>query len=402
MQESKENGLEIKHLCPEIQEYINHISEMYQAPRDMVTLAVYVATAVAAGSRITTNDGIFTNKLYLWAIVVGISGAGKSKYANKIFEPILRKNEKLVADHNRAKKEWSGKGEKPQGKNFHVSVITLEAILEKIALLPDGLFLFRNELSGWVGSFGKYNKDESEYATWIEIWDGDTIPANTKTCEEKFINAKDPVLSIFGGVQPHIMKRFARPETIGTGFLGRILKVYPPLFYPASPPSGEFNPKLLGWWDAFIESIYSTTAQLHFSNEAKAVYNDYCYGYVREKVLEIGENTIDPYEISMLEFYGKIKIYAEKWAGIAMLLSGKSGWIDEEIMRDTIADMKVFEEYTKKTYNFIFGSPMKDVKTKGDIIRKLDAEFGVKNQSALAESLGLDRSMISKYLKCQK
>ena len=71
-------------------------------------------------------------------------------------------------------------------------------------------------------------------------------------------------------------------------------------------------------------------------------------------------------------------------------------------MRDTIADMKVFEEYTKKTYNFIFGSPLKDVKTKGDIIRKLDAEFGVKNQSALAESLGLDRSMISKYLKCQK
>lgn len=395
-----EKGLEIAHLRPEIQGYINNISEMYQVPRDMVTLAVYVATAVSAGARITTNDGIYVNKLSLWSIVVGISGAGKTEFASKVFQPILKRNAKLVQEYEDAMKDWNGKGKEPEAKDFRLHSITLEALVEKINLNPDGLLLYRGELSGWVGGFGKYSKDDAEYASWIEVWDGKTFPCHTKTGNKKVINAKDPVLSVIGGVQPHIMKRFAKADILGSGFLGRLLMVYPPLCYPESAPQGEFDSELLDWWEEFLNVNYNTTAQLLFTNDAMDIYHDYCYHYVREKVMEIGEESTDPYNVCMLEFYGKIKVYAEKWAGLAMLLSGRSGFIDADIMSYTISDMKVFEAYAKKIYKFIFGQPLlaTETDTKGDIIRKLNAEFGIENQAMLAASLGIGRTVISHYL----
>lgn len=392
----------IGHLTPAIQGYIRTISKQYQVSPDMVTLGVYVATAVSAGSRVTTFDGTYTNRLSLWAIVLGISGAGKSEFLNKVLEPILQKNEPLVKEYEAAMASWNGKGKEPEAHDFRVHSITLEALVEKINLNPDGLLLYRPELSGWVGGFGKYNRDESEYASWIEIWDGKTFPIHTKTGNKKLINAKNPVLSVVGGVQPHIMKKFAKADILGSGFLGRLLMVYPPLCYPKSAPVGHFDDDAMQCWHKFINNNYNLSAQFMFSDKAMAIYNDFCYNYVRERVMEIGENSTDSYNVCMLEFYGKIKVYAEKWAGISMLLAGKSGFIDEEIMTNTIEAMKVFEYYAKKVYSFIFGAPLQETASKGEIIRKLQEEFGIENQAMLAASLGIGRSMISMYLKGQK
>lgn len=392
----------ISHLSPEIQAYIRNISEMFQVPCDMVTLAVYVATAVSAGSRVTTYDGIYKNKLSLWSIVVGISGAGKTEFAKKVLQPILARNEKLVKEYEDAMRDWNGKGKEPESRDFRLHSITLEALVEKINQNPDGLLLYRGELSGWVGSFGKYNRDDAEYASWIEVWDGNTFPVHTKTGSKKFINAKEPVLSVFGGVQPHIMKKFAKADFLGSGFLGRLLMVYPPLCYPEAAPEGDFDEQLLNYWAQFIDNNYRLSTQLIFSSEALAIYNDFCYNYVRDLVMQIGEESTDPYNVCMLEFYGKIKVYAEKWAGLSMLLAGKTGWIDAEVMSKTIEAMKVFEFYAKKVYSFIFGKPIDGSATKGEIIRKLHAEFGIENRAMLAASLGIGRSIISEYLNGKK
>ena len=395
-------GFPITHLLPEIQAYIKNISEVYQVDKDMVTLAVYVATAVSCGRRVTTFDGIYVNKLTLWAIVLGISGAGKSEFLNRVLMPILMRNQQLVKEYEKALEEWNGKGKEPIAKDFRIHTITLEALVEKINQNPDGLFLYRPELSGWVSGFGKYNRDESEYASWIEIWDGKTFPIHTKTGNKKLINAQDPVLSVIGGVQPHIMKKFAKADFLGSGFLGRLLMVYPQLCYPAMPPEHMVDKGLEDYWAQFIENNYHRTEQFVFADEAMDKYHDFCYKYVREKVLEIGEDTTEPYCVCMLEFFGKIKVYAEKWAGITMLLAGKSGFIDGEVMAKSIEAMKVFEVYAEKVYRFIFGTPMDATSSKGEIIRRLQEVFGIKNQSMLASALGIGRSIISQYLHGKK
>lgn len=397
-----EKTIPINHLRPEIQAYIRNISEMFQVPYDMVTLAVYVATAVSAGSRVTTFDGIYTNKLSLWSIVVGISGAGKTEFAKKVLQPILARNDKLVKEYEETVRDWNGKGKEPESRDFRLHSITLEALVEKINQNPDGLLLYRGELSGWVGSFGKYNRDDAEYASWIEVWDGNTFPVHTKTGNKKFINAKEPVLSVLGGVQPHIMKKFAKADFLGSGFLGRLLMVYPPLCYPDTAPKSDFDTQLLEYWEQFITNNYKLSTQLIFSSEALEIYNEYCYDYVRNLVMNIGEESTDPYNVCMLEFYGKIKVYAEKWAGLSMLLAGKTGWIDAVVMSKTIEAMKVFEFYAKKVYGFIFGKPLTDSASKGEIIRKLQSEFGIENQAMLAASLGIGRSIISQYLNGKK
>lgn len=394
--------LPIEHLTGEIQRYINNISEMYQVPRDMVTLAVFVATAVSSGKRITTNDGVYVNRLSLWGTTIGISGAGKSQYLNKVMEPISQRNESLVNETEKEKREWKGKGKEPESKNFKIHTITIEALCKKLSIQPDGVLLCRGEISGWVGSFGKYNKDDSEYATWIEIWDGQTFTVETKNGEEKFINVKEPTLSVIGGVQPPILKRFAKADLLGSGFLGRLLMVWPPLCYPSSAPTGNFDEKLLDFWKQFLDNNYKHSEQFSFSEDAIAIYEDFCYSYVREKVLAIGEESADPYNMCMLEFYGKIKIYAEKWAGLTMLLSGKSGFIDGVAMEKTIETMKAFEFYAMKAYRYIFGAPMDATSSKGEIIRKLHSEFGIENQALLASALGIGRSIISQYLSGRK
>lgn len=395
-------GFPINYLLPEVQAYINNVSEIYQVYPDMVTLAAYVATAVSAGSRVTTYDDIYTNKLNLWSIVLGISGAGKSEFLNKVLEPILKRNQPLVEEYEKALEGWNGKGKEPVPRDFRIHSITMEALIEKINACPDGLLLYRPELSGWVGGFGKYNRDDSEYATWIEIWDGKTFPFHTKTGVKKLINAKNPLLSVIGGVQPAIMKKFAKTEILGSGFLGRLLMVWPPLCYPSSAPEHHLDESLAGFWNKFLLNNFSRSEQLLFTSEAMRIYQDYCYKYVRDRVLEIGESAIDPYSVCMLEFYGKIKVYAEKWAGLSMLLAGKSGWIDGEVMEKTIDAMKAFEFYAQKVYGFIFGRTLHDSASKGEIIRKLQLEFGIENQALLAASLGIGRSMISMYLSGKK
>ena len=388
------------HLTCEIQDYIKNISEVYQVDPDMVTLAVYTATAVSAGKRVTTFDGTYLNRLSLWGIIVGISGSGKTEFANKVLQPILRKNAKLVQEYENEIREWDGKGKEPVPMDFRLHSVTLEALVEKINQNPDGLLLYRGELSGWVSSFGKYNRDDAEYASWIEVWDGHTFPIHTKTGNKKLINAKDPVLSVIGGVQPHIMKKFAKADFLGSGFLGRLLMVYPPLCYPESAPAAGFDEGLLEYWDKFIESNYNLSCQLTFTLQAKTIYDDFCYKYVRERVYAIGEESTDPYHVCMLEFYGKIKVYAEKWAGISMLLAGRIGLIDAEIMTNTIEAMKVFELYAMKVYSFIFSHS--SASTKGEQIRKIDQLFGIKNRAQFADSIGLSRSMVSDYLNEKK
>lgn len=388
------------HLTCEIQNYIKNISEVYQVDPDMVTLAVYTAAAVSAGKRVTTFDGTYINKLFLWGIIVGISGSGKTEFANKVFQPILKKNAKLVEKYENEIREWDGKGKEPVPMDFRLHSVTLEALVEKINQNPDGLLLYRGELSGWVSSFGKYNRDDAEYASWIEIWDGHTFPIHTKTGNKKLINAKDPVLSVIGGVQPHIMKKFAKADFLGSGFLGRLLMVYPPLCYPESAPTVVFDEALLDYWDKFIESNYELSCQLKFTPEAKVIYDDFCYNYVRERIYAIGEKSTDPYNVCMLECYGKIKIYAEKWAGLSMLLSGKIGYIDAEVMSKSIEAMKTFEYYAQKTYSFIFSHSL--TSSNGDLIRKIDQTYGIKNRSQFADCIGVSRSLISDYLNGKK
>ena len=393
-------SLPISHLSCEIQNYIHNISEVYQVDPDMVTLVVYTATAVSAGKRVTTFDGTYTNRLALWGIVIGISGAGKTEFASKVLQPILQRNAKLVNEYENAINEWDGKGKEPVPRDFRLHSVTLEALAEKINLNPDGLLLFRGELSGWVGGFGKYNRDDTEYASWIEVWDGHTFPIHTKTGARKLVNAKDPVLSVFGGVQPHKMKVFAKTDIIGTGFLSRLLMVYPPLCYPSTPPSVGFDDKLINNWSKFIERTFQRNDQFVFSPQAMEIYNNFCYNYVRERVLEIGEETTEPYSVCMRDFYGKIKVYAEKWAGISMLLSDKIGYIDAEVMSKTIEAMKAFEYYAQKTYSFIFSHSM--TSTNGELIRKIDQTFGIKNRSRFADCIGVSRSLVSDYLNGKK
>jgi hypothetical protein len=268
-----------------VNDFIETTSKVYKIPKDMVTVAVYMAAAVAAGNRITTFDGVYTNKLSLWGITVGISGAGKSQYAYKVFQPILKRNDILIEEDKAEKKKWDRKGEEPVQHDFRMHSATLEAVLKKLSDNPDGIFYFRPELSGWVGSFGKYNRDDTEYSSWIELWDGKTFPIHTKTGETKFINCKDPVLSVFGGVQPHILKRFANKDIVGTGFLGRLLIVFPKLNYPTCPPEETLDDKLLCFWEELIKTIYSTNTQFLFSTEAKEIYNEYCYKYILDKLL---------------------------------------------------------------------------------------------------------------------
>ena len=394
--------LEIKtaFLVAKVNDFIETTSKVYQIPKDMVTAAVYMAAAVAAGNRITTFDGIYTNKLSLWGITVGISGAGKSQYAYKVFQPILKRNDILIEEDEAVMKKWDRKGEEPVQHDFRMHSATLEAVLKKLSDNPDGIFYFRPELSGWVGSFGKYNRDDTEYSSWIELWDGKTFPIHTKTGETKFINCKDPVLSVFGGVQPHILKRFANKDIVGTGFLGRLLIVFPKLNYPSCPPEETLDDKLLCFWEDLIKTIYSTNTQFLFSTEAKEIYNEYCYKYILDKLLVFEELTTDPYELCMREFYGKIKVYVEKWAGISMLLAGKSGFIDAEIMQEAVDAMKVMESYAQKAYGFTFGRS--EGSGKGTVIRNLNKYFPIKNQSQFADSIGISRSLVNEYLHAKK
>ncbi|MFM9861316.1 DUF3987 domain-containing protein [Pseudoxanthobacter sp. M-2] len=196
----------------------------------------------------------------LWAAIVGHPSSGKSPAMSSVVELVREAEAKLGADHEdrlrdfevrrlvatSAREKWEAEVRKAseEGKMDAVPpkpaeaedpdlperqrVILGDATIEKQALLaagnPRGLLMHRDELSGWLASFGRYGSRDADLSFALESYGGRFYTVD---------RVKHPVpivirrlsIGVLGGIQPDKLNEALRGAE--DGFIARFLWAWP-------------------------------------------------------------------------------------------------------------------------------------------------------------------------------
>lgn len=112
-----------------------------------------------------------------------------------------------------------------------MSDVTVESLADLLEANPKGLMLTAEELSGWLGNFGRYAKgggQSAEAARWLICYDAGTIEVDRKSGDKRSTFVSDAAVCVTGTIQPGTLNRVIGVEHRENGLLPRMLLAYPP------------------------------------------------------------------------------------------------------------------------------------------------------------------------------
>jgi hypothetical protein len=220
-----------------------------------IALPLLTALAAAIGNSrsIRLKQG-WTEPAVIWSAIVGESGTLKSPaldapllLIHKRQEAAMRRHLAALAQYQHEKAvydcqlaQWKRKGFKngeeppaaptpPVCERFWVSDVTVEALAERLSHAPRGLLLHREELAGWIGSFGQYKAGKgADSAHFLTMHGARSLLVDRKTGDQTTIYVPRAALSICGGIQPGILRLALAREHYESGLAARLLLAMPP------------------------------------------------------------------------------------------------------------------------------------------------------------------------------
>jgi hypothetical protein len=212
-----------------------------------------LAAAIGNSRTIRLKPG-WTEPAVLWSVIVGESGTLKSPALHAALEPIRRRQEQALRRHETATEEYKqlksafeasvaqrrrsgaqASGPEPEEptppvcERFWVSDTTVEALAIRLAHAPRGLLLCRDELAGWIGSFGQYKAGKgADSAHFLTMHGARPLLVDRKTGDFATIHVPRAALCITGGIQPGILRLALAHEHFESGLAARLLLAMPP------------------------------------------------------------------------------------------------------------------------------------------------------------------------------
>ena len=227
------------------------------------------AGLIGASRKVQVKRGWYEPAI-LWAAIIGRPSSGKTPAVDAVMAPLkpIEKGKIELFDSElktyQAEKESCKKGdpqpEKPVCERTVIGDTTTEALCLRLKENPQGLLLYRDELSGWIGSFNQYKKGGSDEAHFLSIWSGKAVRVDRKT-DEQFLYIEKPNLSIVGGIQPGTLIRKLRGEHLDNGLAQRFLYAFP-------------DDRVRGWTDATIEDRIIQDVQIVYATLLSLMSDD--------------------------------------------------------------------------------------------------------------------------------
>ena len=200
----------------------------------------------------------------------------------------------------------------PKEKRYKTQDATVEKIGELLLDNPQGLLIFRDELSGWLQSFEKAGR-ENDRKFFLESWSGkqdfdvDRIGRGTLHIPALF-------LSIFGGIQPGPLSQYIRAAIKGGGDDDGLIQRFQIMVWPDAKETWELvsnisipnleQPikKIFECLDALIFDQDRSTVMLSFNNEAQELFDQWQGKFERN----VRSGILFPYLESHLVKYKKL------------------------------------------------------------------------------------------------
>jgi len=261
-------------------EWAKDIANRGWFPLEYVVAAIIVGVSGLIGRRIAIRPKRHDDWLVvpnLWGAIVGPPGIQKSPAIEEALRPLNRlasdaieahkgdlvsyEEQKLVADSKRAaaKTRLKDKANKrasdetlaalarealadsgsspPTPRRYLVNDATVEKLGELLAENPNGLTVFRDELSGFLKTMDRQGH-EGDRGFFLESWNGNGSYTWDRI-GRGMVHVPSVCLAVFGTIQPGPLSRHLRASISGEeadGFIPR----FQILFYP-DPPMGFIN-----------------------------------------------------------------------------------------------------------------------------------------------------------------
>jgi hypothetical protein len=396
-------------LPKQIQELIKDCSNVYQSPIEFWSMSFIMATSASIKNRAFLQTK-YKNYPMLWAMLVAPSGIGKTEPLNIPFRPIekydmacydtfLNEIKRWKDECACAKKNKLAEPLKPVCKQSLLNDTTPEALFQ---CLYDngGVSLFRDELSGWFADFGRYSKS-GEVSHYLSIFNNKQIKINRKGSDVLPID--NPCLNIFGGIQNDVLtKTLIEHGADEDGMSQRFLYVMPEKIIKPKFHAGKVDFNLLNWYDSYITEIlnyeFPPDCKYYLSDEAEKLFISFS-----DEMTDLVNDSEDDYLRSV---YAKMDIHCLRLSltvymakQVASEIIDDSGYmfIKSDTVQYAIRLCEYFIYQAEKIYDLIKRPSLKI--GKGELLRELNKEFPIQNRSKFAESIGVNKSYITKVLK---
>lgn len=270
-----------------IQTIIKGLKEDLGFSEDFTSASMLFACSVAIGNSYTVSNGLFEKKANLYLAIVARAGINKSHVLDWALKPLEERDKNSFKDYRESLKTYEHISSltKKELKEMNLSSEDIhEPTLEQLLLsdyTPEGLAevhrdnergigIHKDEFRGWFENFNKYNSG-SEESFWLSVWSGSPIKINRKLSKPLMI--PNPFISVAGTIQPEPLKKITTDDRRNSGFLDRILFVYPECIQKSEwkQTDRSFSKEWSLIVNSLLEKPYNPESNniLFFSNEAK-------------------------------------------------------------------------------------------------------------------------------------
>jgi hypothetical protein len=272
--------------------FIEEASRSLMCPAGMVGTPFLAHVAGVMGNRHALkvkNDWVV--RPIFWTLTIAESGTAKSpaaehcqKLLNAIQSEAFDDHKHRIEEYDRLVMEWDAtpkkerlalgpKPEPPMLAHVYTTDTTIEGLAKMLGAAgskTSGLVVIRDELSGWVASFGQYKGGKGgEREQWLTLWNGGALKSDRASRESYYV--LHPAVSVSGGTQPDKLASLSAEAEIGDGFIPRFLFEMPDV-----PPMPWTDDELsYGTQQAMIAKLKDLRASAQMailSDEARAAY----------------------------------------------------------------------------------------------------------------------------------
>ncbi len=236
----------VQHLPAVVRELVVESAAGIQCDPAMVAIPALVTIAGCIGNscQVRLKKGWFEPAV-LWGIVAADSGSGKSPAARAATAPaftlqteLFRKADEATEAYNAEHLKWAATAkeergdepsEPPPAKRFAASDLTIEALAAILGKNPRGLVVLRDELDNWFQSLTRYKgrAGGTDRAQWLELFSAGTLIVDRKLAPGPLVIPR-AAASLFGTIQPQILRRALDEESLAAGLSARFLLAMPP------------------------------------------------------------------------------------------------------------------------------------------------------------------------------
>ena len=275
----------IEVLPEKVRKIILQTNKCLNFPIDYIAPALLFATCAACGNAVVVQiiNG-WQEKAILYLAIVGERGTNKTSCFEFALAPLKKKDDieyekyskALIIYENELRKplkERKTDTEEPLYCQTILSDFTAEVLVKLHTSNPRGLLVFYDELIGFIMNFNKY-RNGSDEQMWTQLFTGGSITVNRVSSAP--IKIDNTCISVIGGIQPGILKEFAKGK-IQNGFVDRWIFAFPDRIPYPKLNENEIDRRTLDNWETIINKILNIPYKgapkvLKFTTEAKAAY----------------------------------------------------------------------------------------------------------------------------------